>query len=169
MFGNVRIRNAFISAAGMLLILLLAAGCGSAGNGGNSVDYERITITEWGSMANTQEYEFIRTDTGAVLSYYDGDWTYNEEADREDSLLYRIEGDEAFYEEMKALASECGVVKWDGFSKSNPNVLDGSSFSFSAELSDGRALSARGSNSFPKGFGDFTQALYARLKEAAAE
>ena len=43
------------------------------------------------------------------------------------------------------------ALAWDGFAKSDPHMLDGTSFSLSIALSDGTAISARGTNSYPKG------------------
>ena len=43
------------------------------------------------------------------------------------------------------------VLSWNGFAKSDPHMLDGTSFSLSIAFSDGTAISARGTNSYPKG------------------
>lgn len=51
------------------------------------------------------------------------------------------------------------VIKWDGFSKSNKDVLDGDSFSFSAYFKDGRSISAHGYVSYPNNYGDVKKEL----------
>jgi len=43
------------------------------------------------------------------------------------------------------------VLAWDGFAKSDPHMLDGTSFSLSIAFDDGTTVSARGTNSYPKG------------------
>ena len=40
---------------------------------------------------------------------------------------------------------------WNGFAKSDPLVLDGTSFSLFIVFDDGTTISARGTNSYPKG------------------
>lgn len=43
------------------------------------------------------------------------------------------------------------ALSWNGFEKSNPLVMDGSSFILSITFDDGTTISARGTNSYPKG------------------
>ena len=43
------------------------------------------------------------------------------------------------------------ALSWNGFEKSNPLVMDGSSFILSIAFDDGTNISARGTNSYPKG------------------
>ena len=45
---------------------------------------------------------------------------------------------------------EHDVLSWDGYVKSNPRVLDGTSFTLSIDFGDGTTISARGTNSYPK-------------------
>jgi len=51
------------------------------------------------------------------------------------------------------------VTKWDGFNKTNKDVLDGDSFSFSAKFEDGTSISAHGYVSYPKNYGDVKKEL----------
>ncbi len=44
------------------------------------------------------------------------------------------------------------VIKWDGFNKTNKDVLDGDSFSFSAKFEDGTSISAHGYVSYPENY-----------------
>ena len=43
------------------------------------------------------------------------------------------------------------VLSWNGFAKSDPHVLDGTSFILSIAFDDGTTISARGTNLYPKG------------------
>lgn len=40
---------------------------------------------------------------------------------------------------------------WNGFAKSDPHILDGTSFTLFIAFDDGTTISARGTNSYPKG------------------
>ncbi|MBO6230722.1 MAG: hypothetical protein J6O50_09150 [Ruminiclostridium sp.] len=127
-------------------------------------EFDCITIDITGTMASTREYELLRTDNGARLSLYDGAWEFDDELTKEECLRKRIEGDSEFYAELLDLANECGLKKWDGFSKSASGVLDGESFTLRGTV-DGKAMSARGSNAYPSGFHDLTRALWDMLSE----
>ena len=77
---------------------------------------------------------------------------------------YEIEGvplDAADVEALRALIDECDLWSWNGFAGSNPNILDGESFSLNASFADGTELSAWGSNAYPKGYGAGAQAICA--------
>ena len=52
------------------------------------------------------------------------------------------------------LLDELRLADWDGFSESDPDALDGESFSLDIEFSDGGAIAACGSNRFPADYWD---------------
>ena len=126
--------------------------------------FQRITLSENGMMASTREYEVIRTANGARVSLYDGPWNYHEGTKREACLQARKEGDASFYNELARKFEELGLASWDGFSKSAYGVLDGTTFSFEAEMGDGKKIFACGSNAFPKNYGAFTDYLWNLVK-----
>jgi len=43
------------------------------------------------------------------------------------------------------------ALAWDGFAQSDSRMLDGTSFTLSIAFDDGTTISARGTNSYPKG------------------
>ena len=51
------------------------------------------------------------------------------------------------------------VLSWNGFEKSDPLVLDGTSFTLFIAFSDGTTISARGTNSYPKGLSTAVQEI----------
>ena len=71
-----------------------------------------------------------------------------------DSCHYVLPMTDADTEAFSALLHELKLTEWNGFRKSNPDVLDGEDFSLSVVFSDGSELSAYGSNSFPSGYSD---------------
>ena len=121
-------------------------------------EIEILTLSENGTEASTREYEIVRGGDGVTVSLYDGNWNYDDEADREDFLEKRAEGDEELYNRIAQAAAECGIRSWNGFSGSNPNVLDGYSISFSGII-DGSSFSGHGSNRSPKGYNDCIKTL----------
>ena len=85
-------------------------------------------------------------------------------ADFELYCRYEIEGvelDAADVESLRALIDENDLWSWNGFRKSNSQVLDGDSFGLSASFADGTELSAWGSNAYPKGYSAGAQAICA--------
>ena len=63
------------------------------------------------------------------------------------------------YDDLAAKFYKLGVPSWNGFSKSDPNVLDGESFSLDIELSDGRKIYAHGCNAYPKNYHEFMELI----------
>ena len=43
------------------------------------------------------------------------------------------------------------ALSWDGYAKSDPRVLDGTTFTLSVAFDDGTNISAQGANNYPKG------------------
>ena len=64
-----------------------------------------------------------------------------------------------FLKLLEALCRRCGIASWNGFNKYNKYICDGSGFSLSIQYADGKVLTAHGSNSFPKGYREFKNAL----------
>ena len=56
-----------------------------------------------------------------------------------------------------------GVLSWDGFEGSNPNVLDGEDFRLEILFSDGMAVRASGNNAFPARYFEAAGAMEALL------
>ena len=52
------------------------------------------------------------------------------------------------------LLHELKLTEWNGFRKSDPDVLDGEDFSLSVVFTDDDVVEASGSNSFPSGYSD---------------
>ena len=53
----------------------------------------------------------------------------------------------------------CRVAEWDGYSKYNSMICDGSGFSLSLHFNDGARLSASGSNAFPDNYRKFRDGI----------
>ena len=72
-------------------------------------------------------------------------------------LETEIDGSAA--ERLYALYLSNRIAEWEGFSKYNTMILDGSGFSLEIVFNDGRHMSASGSNAFPPGYRDFVDAM----------
>ncbi len=125
-------------------------------------DFVSFRVSEQGMRAQENVYEAARTADGVRLSHYYAASTWSDEAndyveERMDETV--IDGGESLYMYLAGLVHACGVSKWDGFNGSDPRVLDGTMFSFEAELSDGSKVRASGSNAFPKYYKTFWRSL----------
>jgi hypothetical protein len=69
----------------------------------------------------------------------------------EEAIHYEISKEKV--KQLEEVLKEYHVGKWDGFHKSDKNVLDGDSFSFYAEMEDGTSISASGYMKYPKDYG----------------
>lgn len=72
---------------------------------------------------------------------------------------YELPADAELMQELQLLIDQHELRKWDGFSKTDSMVLDGSGFSLEVDFADGTSIAARGSNSFPDGFGEAQSAI----------
>ena len=106
--------------------------------------------------AQNAVYEGCKTEDGVHLEYYmsSNDWDNELSCFVESRDIIRsVDGDENLYREVCALFGNCRIDEWAGFRGANPpDVLDGSSMSFSAVLADGTEIEASGSNNFPKNY-----------------
>ena len=125
------------------------------------VVFERITLRIQGTMAWSQEYEVLRTDDGMEASYYEGSWMYNDSEEREDCVASSKTWTKDDYDELAAKLYDLRVPSWDGYTKSDPNALDGSSFSLEIALADGKTIYAHGTNAYPKNYGEFENCIRA--------
>ena len=62
--------------------------------------------------------------------------------------------DSAVLEQLEMIAGKYDLVSWNGFNESCSDVLDGSAFSLSMTLADGRTVDAQGNNAFPGGYNE---------------
>ncbi|MBQ2955244.1 MAG: hypothetical protein IJE08_02160 [Clostridia bacterium] len=74
-------------------------------------------------------------------------------------ITHSLPADEELMQQLSAVIDEYSLRKWDGFNRINSMVTDGSGFSLKVLLEDGTGISARGSNSFPDGFGEAAEAI----------
>ena len=160
-----------------ILALLLAVGligCGqktpdgtqtAATKGGKSVkavDFESIEVTETGTMAFSTVYSCKRTENGVHVDYYIFQDKWDEESNEhlnEKRMIHSFDGDQAVYQKIAVLLGSVPFSSWDGYSKTNSLVTDGSSFSLNAELSDGSKVTANGTNAYPDGYREFVNRL----------
>ena len=119
------------------------------------LDFERITLTITGTMAWTTEYELLKTKDGLLATKYDGSWKYNKREKRKDCQVGQGIGTSSTYRNVARTLYRLGVESWDGFSKSDPNALDGQSFSLEIVLPGGRTIWAHGCNAYPKNYREF--------------
>lgn len=132
--------------------------------GGEPIGFKHFCLSESGMSAVSEVYEGTKTEKGVLLEYYYS-YPYWDEERNESSdvrkIIRSVEGDEDLYKEVCELLGNCQIKKWDGFSGANPpGVLDGTSMSFEAELSDGTEINASGSNNFPSNYGTLSSSLY---------
>ena len=119
--------------------------------------FDSIIIDENGTTAETSEYEVLRTSDGVRISHYVLAWDIGD-TPKDEYLTRRTEGGEELYLRVLDLVNKCEVKSWDGFSKSDPYVLDGTMFTMTGNI-DGKDISASGSNAFPQGFSEFEKEL----------
>ena len=81
----------------------------------------------------------------------------------EQAAVVKVE--KSFADELGALMERYGVDQWNGFDKSDSQVLDGNSFSLTVYRGEEK-ISARGYMKWPKNYGDFKAAVNKLFEEA---
>lgn len=115
----------------------------------------KLVVTN--SSAVKDVFEGERLEDGASLLFY------HEFMGREDdkSIVRELKGGRELLAKMDSLWNGGGVGNWNGFDGPNPpEILDGGGFVFTATLTDGSKISARGTNNYPKGYRIFEHGLY---------
>ena len=117
-------------------------------------------------ISDIKDFRFFYTMGYAVNS----DVVYELNCDEECVAIYKAYGksseeavsvsiDEEFIKEVINIFNKYSIINWDGFHKSNKNVLDGDSFSLNIHFLDGSSISASGYMSYPKNYGDFKKEI----------
>ncbi len=112
----------------------------------------RLTLFRSGSIA-WPSFTVAPEDGGCVLT-----------VDEERSGSISAEEVDALY----AVIEKYDVVSWDGFSESEPGVLDGEGFWLEFALTDGTTVRASGDNAFPPHYFDAINELFDILVRAAS-
>ena len=104
-------------------------------------------------------------------SYHGGYWEYDIYQDGEQVYLTaqgfngvelaveKAEVDALVLEDLVRIVEENQIYQWDGYSKSDDDVLDGYGFGLAATFESGRTLSASGYMMYPKGYDEGHKAL----------
>lgn len=120
-----------------------------------------IVVVLLGQYVKINSYKGdIRSFSFSSGSYFGGYAKYTIERDGYDAI-YTAKGynmsdldirktvDAKELDELQRIIEEYKVGAWDGFDKSDDNILDGSSFSLHVEYMDGRRIDAHGYMEFP--------------------
>lgn len=73
-----------------------------------------------------------------------------------DTEALEVSCDDNVRNEIKKLMEKYHVDKWNGFDKSDNNVLDGNSFSLSIEMQNGETITAYGYMKWPLNYREFS-------------
>lgn len=128
----------------------------------NIDSFEIITLRESG-MRGSVEYEITAGEDGtAKVAFYWLRW--NSDAGKDERILDKSSVVPA--SDIVSTLKKCHVGSWNGFDGPHPkHVLDGIMFRFDAIVNGGDKITAKGSQNFPKGYRDLTDALYNWLKQ----
>lgn len=72
---------------------------------------------------------------------------------------YCVPVDQAWVDTLTGYISQYGMMAWDGFSGSAPDLLDGTHFEAAFAFADGTAVRASGYGTFPENYGDAASAM----------
>lgn len=135
----------------VITAMLFFCGCGNTGNSaGEQKKITQFSYHHAGSAADdVQSFVFSREEAGIRLY---AEWNGGEEQ------LDVIVADAAMAE-LEEIVFAQQMQNWDGFDKTSKTASDGDSFALHVTFADGTSISARGSNAFPKGYGEAKNAF----------
>ncbi len=114
----------------------------------------------------TYSYRISRGAGSYTYKIADNEFSY-EVMDNEKYAGITAHADEELLAKLKDLYIENESYKWDGYSKSAMNVLDGKGFHINFLFEDGQRCSADGSNCAPENFDQFHAGMQELLKPLA--
>lgn len=139
---------------GFILIALFmgAFGCSAKGEKAvTSVESVKLSLSWYGGGV---DYEITKINEAVEIKYYKDE--YVDGQGFVSVLKNTATCDEA---EFVELMNDCRVMKWDGFSGTNQEVMDGTSFTFTAYVNGSRKIYASGYMDYPKGYKEFTKGI----------
>lgn len=121
------------------------------------VDLIEFTFSHRGMAANDC-FTFTVTETAEGTRLY-------LEQDFSGGIILEEPADPSLMVQMEELARQYNLVSWDGFAETNSMITDGTGFYLHMTLSDGRTISAHGTNAFPAGYGSVSETIHALYQD----
>ncbi|MBO4349793.1 MAG: hypothetical protein J6A01_02470 [Proteobacteria bacterium] len=153
-------------------ILCIAAGTGifllhqnTAEYGGSHANTEKVTSFEiitlhLSGMRGVLDYEIVNKGVQSDVCQYSDRY---ENGERQKELEKCVSVDT---EMVLQILNDCSITAWDGFHGKHPwGVKDGTMFTFTARVNDGREIHAEGSQNFPPKFQELKNWIYHQLKQ----
>lgn len=149
----------------VLVVGLIVAVVLLSGRRSKAVDIKEIKSFAFGYTCGNTIYANVRYS----LTLENGEYVATMKpahVPEEEMLTFVVTKD--FVEELEAFLVENEVGKWNGFDKSNTNVMDGDGFELYINTQDGTSLRAHGYMATPKNYSvvaDGIAAIFEKLKE----
>ena len=129
-----------------------------SGIGNKKITSFEVVTLHLSGMRYETEYEIVYKDGGAEITEYSIRYAQGEKQRTAERRA------DCSAEEVLSLLSACKILSWDGFYGRHPrNVKDGTMFTLTAIVNDGRKIYAHGSQNFPRNYWKFTDGLKALL------
>ncbi|MCR4992043.1 MAG: hypothetical protein K6A45_03260 [Lachnospiraceae bacterium] len=142
----------------MGILSLILGGC--AGVSGSNGKGSKAKPNESGITSLYYGYHGSRAGYSYTVSSKDGKTVFEfDDSEHRDYGVMEYECDASAIEQLEKLYLDHKVYEWDGFSKTNKDVLDGDGFSLTITFNDGSEMNAHGSNASPKGFWEYEEEL----------
>ncbi|MBQ4089296.1 MAG: hypothetical protein IJC56_05365 [Clostridia bacterium] len=142
-------------------------------NGDEDSDWLAVVAKEAAIAQNVRIASFIYRHTGSVTSEI---YSYEVTRDAESGEMrvfydlncgyetYTLPADEELMRQLEELVVAHNLSRWNGFDETNSRVLDGTGFKLGICFDDGSEITALGSNRFPNGYSDASNAIDALFR-----
>lgn len=146
----------FTKIMAMITVLLFTSGCG----GGNVSDNN--AVSDGNEMMEKKEIRSFTYYHNGTISYDGYNYTFYQ--DEEGVHLtaemncgwekLEVDLNDEIMDQLETIVHEHQMHDWDGFNKTDSNVMDGEGFSLYIDFMDNTRIAAHGSNVFPEGYDD---------------
>lgn len=135
----------------ILILVLLVVGCTNTTFNGRITSFKYTTS----SSISYDSYEIYKENNNFVLKKkLDSGYNDNNE---DNSKIYVLTNEDM--DNLNLKIHELKINKWNGFNKSNKNVLDGNSFSLEVNYDDDKNLTASGYMKYPNNYSESSKKL----------
>lgn len=132
----------------LTVILIGITGCNSK----EKIDSDIISFKYHYGSYNGYYYEYD-------INIIDEKIVFTKKGYNNEKLNMEKEIDKSYLEELAKIINDNEIYKWNGFDKSDKNILDGSSFNLEVNYSNDKSLKAYGYMKYPKNYKEGHKAL----------
>lgn len=147
-------KNIYISLL-LLITLVLLVGCGN--NNKELHDIVKFHYSKSYGLEGYIDYTISKNDD--IVKFEKEGLIYNNKTSTHEYVNNELEIDKSVLLDIENIINEHKIYTWNGFSKRNNSIMDGSGFKLIVDYFDGSKIKAEGYMKYPKNYDEGDKAL----------